>query len=361
MRVAVYTSAALNYLPKVRALFESVRVHHPDWALHLGLAEELPDGIALDLPAGSTVHPLSSLGIPAWESWAFAHSLMELATAIKPFVLHRVLAGVDAVVYLDPDTLVFSPLVEVVDGLEGGDILLTPHQVQPAGDEADVVAHEMCTLQHGVYNLGFIAVPATPEGVRMADWWRRRTYSFCRDAIPDGIFTDQRWIDLVPAYFDRVRVLRDARLNVAPWNIAQRSMTGDVPDDLQVDGAPLGFFHFSQVDVYGDDIAEPRHAAARELVAWYRARTEAPTRRAWPLATFRNGTPIEEAQRLVYRQRGDLQQSYPDPHASGEGSFLAWWNGQGRVEYPGLFDDAVRDAAIAELRRGLLTGFAPLR
>jgi len=361
MRVALYTSAALNYLPKVRALFESVHRLHPDWELHVCVAEDVSPDQPLDLPEGTIAHPLSALGIPAWQSWAFAHSLMELATAIKPFMLRLLLERADAVVYLDPDIVVFSPLQEIVDGLAAGDIVLTPHQVQPAGDEADVVVHEMCTLQHGVYNLGFIAVPATPEGVRMADWWRRRTYSFCRDAIPDGVFTDQRWIDLVPAYFDRVRILRNARLNVAPWNIAQRSMTGEVPGALHVDGTPLGFFHFSQVDVYGDDIAEARHAAARELVAWYRACTEEAGRRAWPLATFDDGTPIEEAQRLVYRQRGDLQRSFPDPYASGEGSYLAWWNGQGRVEYPGLFDEAARDTALAQLRRGLLTGFAPLR
>jgi len=361
MRVALYTSAALNYLPKVRALFESVRRHHPDWELHLCLAEELPDGVDIDLPTGSTVHPLSTLGIPAWPAWSFAHSLMELATAIKPFLLHALLERVDAVVYLDPDIVVFSPLQEVVDGLAGGDILLTPHQSVPAGDEADVVAHEMCTLQHGVYNLGFIAVPATPEGRRMAAWWRQRTYSFCRDAIPDGVFTDQRWIDLVPAFFDRVRVLREPRLNVAPWNIAQRTVTGQVPDALEVDGAPLGFFHFSQVDAYGDDIAAPRHAAARALVAWYRALTDDPTRLAWPMAAFRDGTPISEAQRLVYRQRADLQRAFPDPHASGEGSYQAWWDAQGRVEYPELFEAGAAGDALARLRRGLLTGFEPLR
>jgi hypothetical protein len=361
MRVALYTSAALNYLPKVRLLFESVRAHHPDWELHLCLAEELQPGFDPGLPEGATVHPLSSLGIPAWRSWTFAHSLMELATAIKPFLLHALLDRVDAVVYLDPDIVVFSPLHEIVDGLAAGTVLLTPHQVQAAGDEADVVAHEMCTLQHGVYNLGFIGVPATPEGRRMADFWRRRTYSFCRDAIPDGVFTDQRWIDLVPAYFDRVRILRDTRLNVAPWNIAQRTMTGAVPDALEVDGKPLGFFHFSQVDAYGDDIAEPRHVAARALVAWYRGRTEQAGRRAWPLAAFRDGTPIQEAQRLVYRQRADLQAAFPDPYSVGDGSFAAWWAGQGRVEYPQLFEDSARDDAMARLRRGLLTGFAPLR
>ena len=34
-----------------------------------------------------------------------------------------------------------------------------------------------------------------------------------------GVYTDQRWCDLVPALFDGVKVLRDPGLNVASWNL----------------------------------------------------------------------------------------------------------------------------------------------
>ena len=40
-QVHVYTSAALNYLPKVRTLFSSLRRHHPEWKLHLLVADEI--------------------------------------------------------------------------------------------------------------------------------------------------------------------------------------------------------------------------------------------------------------------------------------------------------------------------------
>ena len=38
------------------------------------------------------------------------------------------------------------------------------------------------------------------------DWWCQRAYRFNRDDVPNGLFTDQRWMDLVPALFDERRV-----------------------------------------------------------------------------------------------------------------------------------------------------------
>ena len=38
MKTVVFTSAAINYLPKVRKLCASIRQHHPEWEIVLALA-----------------------------------------------------------------------------------------------------------------------------------------------------------------------------------------------------------------------------------------------------------------------------------------------------------------------------------
>ena len=45
--VHVFTSAAFNYIPKVRMLFHSLRKYHPEWRLHLVLADEMRPNIDL--------------------------------------------------------------------------------------------------------------------------------------------------------------------------------------------------------------------------------------------------------------------------------------------------------------------------
>ena len=41
-RIHVFTSAAGNYLPKVKVLFDSLAEHHPEWQRHLLLVSQYP-------------------------------------------------------------------------------------------------------------------------------------------------------------------------------------------------------------------------------------------------------------------------------------------------------------------------------
>lgn len=366
----VFTSAACNYIPKVRALVASIRKHHPDWRVHLALSDEVPDGCDLSQEPFDEIHPAAGLGIPDFAGWAFCHDIVELSTAIKPFLLARLLERPDCggVVYLDPDTLVFSPLHEVVAALEQSSIGLTPHLVTPEPDLVGVMDNEIAALKHGIYNLGFVAVAPTVTGRRFAGWWADRCYHFCRDAIPHGLFTDQRWIDLVPAFFEDVCILRSTRLNVASWNVSTRAVTGTVPEGVEVDGAPLGFYHFTGFDSGAHRTMAWKHAsdqpAVKAIIDWYAA-TIAELGRdplcsvPWAYGAFTDGSPIPEAARLVYRERVDLQRAFPDPFATTAGGYRRWWESQGRIEYPALFDSSQSDAEMHRIAAGLTPGFHP--
>ena len=159
-----FTSAAINYIPKVRLLLDSIREFHPEAKIHLALADERPANLAIDEMFDSVWSP-ADLGIENWKSWAFKHTIVELATAIKPFVLEKLLVNDgDRVIYMDPDTVLYSRLDDVLQTLEHASIGLTPHQTTPEDDWRAVVDNEICSLQHGIYNLGFVAVAATDAG-----------------------------------------------------------------------------------------------------------------------------------------------------------------------------------------------------
>ena len=130
-RIHVFTSAAGNYLPKVKVLFDSLAVHHPEWQRHLLLVEDWPEAQCAAVALDAELHQPRDLDIPDWRPWAFCHSMVELCTAVKPFMLKQLLAreDCDAVVYLDPDICVFSVLSDVVAALNNHAILLTPHQL----------------------------------------------------------------------------------------------------------------------------------------------------------------------------------------------------------------------------------------
>jgi lipopolysaccharide biosynthesis glycosyltransferase len=343
-QIHVFTSAALNYLPKVRVLFTSLRKFHPDWRLHLLLADENASFIDTELEAFDEVHSISELNIPQIEGWIFKHTIVELATAIKPFMLQNLLEREDceSVIYLDPDIAVFSEMTELLAALKDSSIVLTPHLLKQESSHDGILDNEISCLKHGIYNLGFIAIKANAIGVDFANWWAERLYSFCYDDIPSGLFTDQRWIDLVPAIFDKVLVFKAPQYNVAPWNLGARHLDIDVNGLYLINGRPLVFYHFSGFDSGAHKVMAEKNstgnASVKRLIAWYENECKNYAKEIfpkWAFETFPNGEKITRNQRLIYRSRPDLQAAFPSPLR--DGHFFAWWNTQGRVEHPDLF------------------------
>lgn len=369
-KLHIFTSAACNYIPKVRMLFQSLRKHHPEAVLHLALADEMVPVFDLEREPFDEVATVADLDIPDWRGWAFCHSIVELATAIKPFYMAKLLQRDDCgqVLYLDPDMVVFSRLDDIVEALDSANIVLTPHQIEAESSLAAIIDNEICSLKHGIYNLGFAGVANTDEGRRFVAWWSSRLYHFCRSELHNGLFTDQRWIDLVPALFDGVGVSKSPRHNVATWNLTTRQMTQGDDGAYLVEGEPLGFYHFTGFDNGSHRIMANRNApgnqAVQSLIQWYEDSTrdlaqDPLSKVPWAFGRYSNGQPIERVHRFIYRERRDLQQAFEDPFAvDGSGGFHGWMSKQGPKEYPGLFNKVTAEAAMLEMSRNITPGFS---
>jgi hypothetical protein len=335
VKVLCFSSFTFSYLNRARVLYASLRRFHPDWRLVALITDEPPPGFVLDLDAEpfDQVVYASELGIPNFRSWLFKHDIVEVCTAVKgPFLLQACDWGDEAVVYLDPDTALLGSLSPLETWLRTSDVLLTPHLLEPNDDPLAIEDNDVATLRTGIYNLGFVAVRTTGEGLRFARWWNDRLLTHCYDDIANGLFVDQRWCDHVPALFDKVKVVRDPGYNVASWNLSRRKVSVEKDGRILVNGAPLRFWHFTKLGPVGDAMTR-RYAGDNfpvyEIWSWYRRQVATATDPAipprwWAYGVYQDGAPIERAHRLLYRDRPDLQASFPDPYAVGPGSFQAW-------------------------------------
>jgi len=61
------------------------------------------------------------------------------------------------------------------------------------------------------------------------------------------MFTDQRWMDLAPAFIRKTFIMRHPGYNVAYWNLAHREITRTASGEWLVNGERLVFFHFSGI------------------------------------------------------------------------------------------------------------------
>ena len=243
-RVAAGTVVSRSYLPAARVLAESFLRHHPEAVLRVLVLDATVEDIAAQRPwpAGTELMTPARLSLSTadFRRMAGAYSVTELATAVKPSLLRLLLDEADVAIYLDPDIEVFAPFPDVADLALAHDIVLTPHVTRPMPrdglrpTEADIMAS-------GVFNLGFIAVSAA--ATPFLDYWAERLRHDALVAPAEQMFTDQRWVDNVPALF-RHAVLTDPGFNVAYWNLYQRPLT-TVDGQHHAAGKPLRFFHFS--------------------------------------------------------------------------------------------------------------------
>ncbi|OFW35613.1 MAG: hypothetical protein A2074_04115 [Candidatus Aquicultor primus] len=245
--IAVFTIASKNYFAFAKTLLDSVRKVHPSGVdLYLFLADEaagaLPaSGLPFDIVEAKDL-PLKNLS-----RMAMQYDIMEFNTSIKPSCFAYLFAKkYKKVLYLDPDIQVYRPLDQLFSALETGSLLLTPHITEPLPESDNFIPPEQEYLRAGTYNLGFIGVSARDEGLRFTDWWGRKCEEQCFSESETGLFVDQKWVNLAPGLFSEVVISRDKGLNMAYWNLQERTLG----PDLTVNGkTPLVFYHFSGINI----------------------------------------------------------------------------------------------------------------
>jgi hypothetical protein len=300
----IFTIVSRNYAAQAATLMESLAVAEPK-ARRVVVAT---DGPIPHLERLAEVIDAREF-CPVYNAMSVYYDALELNTAVKPYVFRRFLseAGATSATYLDPDIFVFRPLDAVRDGLAQAQLALTPHLTRPLLGSA--MPNDHAILQSGSYNLGFCSARAEPKTVDLMAWWADRCEFDCRVDLKNGLFTDQRWMDLSPGFVDSLAVLRTPTLNLAYWNLEGRALSR-TRDGWTVDGEPLAFFHFSGFDPGRPDVLSKHQDRMKvtpgtplaELLADYAAamlRNGHETSRAVPYAhlKFPSGRPITAAMR----------------------------------------------------------------
>jgi hypothetical protein len=248
-----FTICAKNYLVTARQCLQSLMVHHPDASCALVLCDQVSQGYEPSAEA-FRVCLAKDIASPAFELNTLRYDVLELSTSIKAKAFSYFFdEGYDEVVFLDPDLYFFSRLDEIDASFEAGaKAILTPHVILPhlLGLQAS-----QAILRDGTFNLGFLALSKCDDVDNFLAWWGARLDEACLVATELGMFTDQKWCDLLPSFVEASVVLRHPGYNVAYWNLHERCfslMSGATQTDsseanMLVNSSPLRFVHFSGV------------------------------------------------------------------------------------------------------------------
>lgn len=243
----ICTIIARNYLAQARVLTRSFREFHPDGNCTVLVIDD-PTGYIDPAKEEFELLTIHDINLPDAARMAAFYDVMELSTAVKPWLLRTLLdrPGVDSVSYLDPDIQVFAPLTKIEEEACVHGMVLTPHFTAPLPRD-ELKPSEEDILLAGVYNLGFIGLGEGNIADELLHWWSERLESDCINEPDEGYFVDQRWIDLAPGFWPDLYLLRETTYNIAYWNLPTRTLETDGAG-YKVDGEPLRFFHFSGYD-----------------------------------------------------------------------------------------------------------------
>ncbi len=360
----ICTVIAKNYVAFARVLARSLAGHNPGsrlWTLIIDDFERYID------PAAEPFEVLTpaDIGCEPFQFMALRYSVLELATAVKPWLLRHLMAQTGApVTYLDPDIRVYGSLGELDELAAAHGIVVTPHTIEPVPPDGRNPS-QVDIMIAGVYNLGYLSVGPGPEVDRLLDWWSERLRRDCRVDPVWGYFVDQRWFDLVPGFLPDLAIVRDPQYNVAYWNLHGRRLEHN-GDRYVLDGHPLAFFHFSGFDPRRplslsrhqnriDVTAEP---VLERLLAEYAHEVIGEgflTSVEWPYTytALGDGTEIDDLVRSLFAEFDDeLEQRGEDPLSpftpAGAKTFLSW-----------MSEDA--PGAPAGINRGLARVYADRR
>ena len=384
-----FTICARNYYGLAQVVRRSVKQHHPEAAFFTFIADGIPDAERADFGDDAVDVPRATgnrLARDKLREMAFKYNLTEFCTAVKPFCFNHVFDGTDAdvAIYVDPDILLFSPLHDVFVALAQASIVLTPHIVFPSLHEGK--RSDKGILATGVFNLGFLALARSETSEHLLSWWGARLVEQCFIDNHDALFTDQKWLDLVPALFpaSEVCAFRHAGANVAPWNFHERQVDAtsgptlsvrrrinparlsDLPAETRVSAEPLLFVHFSGFDykkfcegaivqnnIEGLDL----YPDLEPVIAQYMTQIQeiAPVvlkflLKPYAHATFANGRQILSFHRRLYRAALEVGVAPGDPFATGRETFFA------QLASSGLLSAGNSEAQFDKANKNNLTG-----
>ncbi|MFI6101430.1 FkbM family methyltransferase [Lentzea sp. NPDC051213] len=304
--ICACTVATAAELPAVKVLSSSFLAEHPEGRFVALIIDAQPEH------AGPGLITPAEIGMSEDDLHVLATALdaPELRKIVLPRLLEALLQQGMPVLYLDPWVQVFGSVTKLVlEALRNAPVVLLPRTLRPLADDGlqpgPAELHDL-----GAFDPGFIAVGDGAES-----------------------FLDS--LDM-PAIVPH-HVLRDARLGVSVWNVADRPLHRTESGAIAVVGQDLLTVHFDGFDprrpwLLSADFAErPRvllseHPIVAELCTAYRAEL---VRCGWStqpvpyrFGALIDGTVIPSELRADYRA-----ESPTPPPAFGEdggGGFLIW-------------------------------------
>ncbi|MHB8063590.1 MAG: glycosyltransferase [Ruminiclostridium sp.] len=244
-KVAFCTIVSKSYLCYARNLHNSLKKNQDNFVFFTLISDEIESKFNKNAEEFMVIEAKELLEERIHEL-SFKYDILEFNTCLKPILIKYLMqTGYKKVIYLDADIYLFNSFDKVIELLDEYSLILTPHLTERLPSSYNDKFTELQLLKDGVFNTGLLAFSDKSETHRFLDWFIDKCLNECYNEPENGLFVDQKWLELSPCLLDHLLILRDKCYNMAYWNLHERRLT----ELLVNDTSPLVFFHFSGMDI----------------------------------------------------------------------------------------------------------------
>jgi len=315
--VIIGTVVTNSHIARAKVLAQSIKMHHPDFKIVVSLVERSLNPEFAEFPYFDEVVLCKDTWQGNFDQLIFKYEAWEACCFAKAPLLNYIFNKYkeeNHVLFLDSDMQVLAPLDDLAERFKRSSILLTPQHIYK-GNEYD-------NFKYGVYNAGLIGVSRSIDGLNFVNWWSKRLERHAYFAEYDTLFAEQKWLNLVPAFFKDVEVIKHPGYNIAGWNFNERHISRRENGQVVVNDEPLYVIHHHGINdlennVKSEDFVN-NHKVLSELIIEYAKQLDQMGRHRfssvpWGYQFFTNGTSILRASRLIYRNNLNLEKEHPNP------------------------------------------------
>ena len=237
------TIITADYLPFAKVLHTSLKKYDPDVSLQVLIVDKNDSPSAENFVIHSVDSVLTSpVAKGIYKKYAHTNP-SQFRWALKPVLISYLLQkGFDKVIFIDGDMYFVSHFSFLFEELDKSNILLTPHwaNLDPFENEGSLKD----VLRGGLYNAGFVGVHK--NGIEAVNWWAEMCHYKTEEDPEQGLFFDQKYLNILPVQFDGVKIIKHQGCNLASWNV-QTSKREIINGKLTINGKfePV-FIHFNR-------------------------------------------------------------------------------------------------------------------
>ncbi|MBK7147459.1 MAG: hypothetical protein IPH78_01245 [Bacteroidetes bacterium] len=272
------TISSTDHLYKVMVLHDSLIQQSSKARLHVLLTDtgivdytKFPDSVIFYMLTQVKSQPHAELILSK-----YASDKDRVRWCMKPVFMRFLLSKrlVDSVIYIDNDICFFNEFISLFDYVGRFGVWLTPHwRCMNPFEDSHVFTD---SFTDGMFNAGFVG--ATAAGLNILEWWAMVNSHRCEKNRAEGMWDDQKYLDMLPVRFSNVGIVRHMGCNVAVWNKRDCIRTPHISGVRICSEFPIVFIHFTndtiediRADKYGGDpLLKPYLSQYQERIEYYK-------------------------------------------------------------------------------------------